>query len=226
MQTKVFNAYRISHENGTIEDINALNLVQALENMELPETESPVVQTFLVKKGIRTLVADEPTEVLFNAVVAENGGGSIATPATGRIHVGDMVQMKAIPARNYEFVSWKLNGIEISREAVLNLTMPELPEGIDTAIFTATFRLADVSWTTEVEPAEASTAGCIAFPTSGVSEANAETEFLAVAKEGFVFDHWEVNGESLSTNELLQTTVAPLAEGETVRVYKAVFREE
>jgi hypothetical protein len=50
MQTKVFNAYRISHENGTIEDINALNLVQALENMEIPETESPVVQTFLVKK--------------------------------------------------------------------------------------------------------------------------------------------------------------------------------
>lgn len=226
MQTKVFNAYRISHENGTIEDINALNLVQALENMEIPETESPVVQTFLVKKGIRTLVADEPTEVLFNAVVAENGGGSIATPATGRIHVGDMVQMKAIPARNYEFVSWKLNGIEISREAVLNLTMPELPEGIDTAVFTATFRLADVSWTTEVEPAEASTAGCIAFPTSGVSEANAETEFLAVAKEGFEFDHWEVNGESLSTNELLQATVAPLAEGETARIYKAVFRTE
>ena len=226
MQTKIFNAYRISHENGTIEDINALDLVQALENMEIPETESSVVQTFLVKKGIRTLVADEPTEVLFNAVVAENGGGSIATPATGRIHVGDMVQMKAIPARNYEFVSWKLNGIEISREAVLNLTMPELPEGIDTAIFTATFRLVDISWTTEVEPAEASTAGCIAFPTSGVSEANAETEFLAVAKEGFEFDHWEVNGESLSTNELLQATVAPLTEGETARVYKAVFRTE
>lgn len=226
MQTKIFNAYRISHENGTIEDINALNLVQALENMEIPETESPVVQTFLVKKGIRTLVADEPTEVLFNAVVAENGGGSIATPATGRIHVGDMVQMKAIPTRNYEFVSWKLNGIEISREATLNLTMPELPAGIDTAVFTATFRLADVSWTTAVEPAEASTAGCIAFPTSGVSEANASAEFLAVAKEGFAFSHWEVNGETISDNELLQAMVTPLAEGETARIYKAVFRAE
>ena len=104
--------------------------------------------------------------------------------------------------------------------------MPALASGIDTAVFIATFRLAPVVWTTAVEPAGASTAGCIAFPTSGSSEANAETEFLAVAKGRFTFDHWEVNGESVSTNELLQTTVTPLAEGESARVYKAVFRAE
>ena len=226
MQAKVFNAYRISHENGSIEDINALNLVQALENMETPETESSVTQTFLVKKNIRTLVADEPAEILFTAIVAENGGGSIATPATGKIHVGDMIQLKAIPARNYEFVSWKLNGEVISTEATLNYTIPELSSGIDTAVFTATFKLSAVSWTTAVEPADASTAGCIAFPTSGETEANADAEFLAVAKDGFTFDHWEVNGESVSTNELLQTTVTPLAEGESTRVYTAVFVAE
>jgi hypothetical protein len=226
MQTKIFNAYRITHENGSIEDINALDLVQALENMEIPETESPVIQTFLIKKGIRTLIEDDPTEILFNAVVAENGGGSIATPATGRIHVGDMVQLKAIPARNYEFVSWTLNGKEISKEATINLVMPELVSGADTAVFTATFHLADISWTTSVEPAEASTAGCIAFPTAGISEANTESEFLAVPKEGFIFSHWEVNGTSVSENELLQTTVTPLAEGETARIYKAVFTTE
>ena len=224
MQTKVFNAYRITHENGSIEDINALDLVQALENMETTETESPVTQTFLVKKGIRTLVEDEKTEILFSAIVAENGGGSIATPASGKIHVGDMVQLKAIPARNYEFVSWKLNDVKISEEAVVNLTTLELLAGIDTAVFTATFKLADVAWPTALEPSGASTAGCIAFPTSGSTEANAETEFLAVAKEGFTFDHWEVNGESVSTNELLQTAVTPLAESESARVYKAVFR--
>lgn len=224
MQTKVFNAYRITHENGSVEDINALDLVQALENMETPETESSVTQTFLVKKGIRTLVEDEPTEILFNAVVAENGGGSIATPATGKIHVGDMVQLRAIPARNYEFVSWKLNNVEISTQETINLVMPALQSGLDTAVFMATFRLADVTWNTTVEPAEASGAGCIAFPTSGVTEANTENEFLAVAKEGFTFDHWEVNGQSVSDNELLQTTVTPLAEGESTRIYKAVFR--
>lgn len=224
MQTKIYNAYKITHKNGSVEDINALDLVQALENMEIPDTESKVLQAFLVKENVRTLVEDEKTEILFSAIVAENGGGSIATPSSGKIHVGDMVQLKAIPARNYEFVSWKLNDVKISEEAVVNLTMPELSAGIDTAVFTATFKLADVAWTTAVEPSGASTAGCIAFPTSGSTEANTETEFLAVAKEGFTFDHWEVNGESVSTNELLQTTVTPLAEGESARVYKAVFR--
>lgn len=224
MQTKIYNAYRITHKNGSVEDINALDLIQALENMEIPDTESKVLQSFLVKENVRTLVEDEKAEIIFSAIVAENGGGSIATPASGKIHVGDILQFKAIPARNYEFVNWKLNGVEISKEAMVNLVMPELASGVDTAVFTATFRMADVAWTTSVEPAEASTAGCIAFPTSGTSEANAEAEFLAVTKEGFAFDHWEVNGESVSTNELLQTAVTPLAEGESARVYKAVFR--
>lgn len=224
MQTKIFNAYRITHKNGVVEDINALNLVQALENMDTAETESPVLQTFLIKEGVRTLVEDEKVEIIFSAIVAENGGGSIATPASGKIHVGDMVQLKAIPARNYEFVSWKLNGITISEEATINMVMPELKSGADTAVFTATFRLSDVSWTTTVAGEGASAGGCIAFPTSGTTRADGDAEFLAVAKDGFVFDHWEVNGESVSTNELLQTTVVPLAEGETARVYKAVFR--
>ena len=114
MQTKIYNAYRITHKNGSVEDINALDLIQALENMEIPDTESKVLQAFLVKENVRTLVEDEKTEILFSAIVAENGGGSIATPASGRIHVGDMVQLKAIPARNYEFVSWKLNDVKIS----------------------------------------------------------------------------------------------------------------
>ena len=224
MQSKNYNAYRITHKDGSIEDINAVDLIQALENMDVQEMESKVIQAFLVKENVRTLVEDEKTEIFFSTIVAENGGGSIATPASGRIHVGDMIQLKAIPARNYEFVSWKLNDVKISEEAVVNLLMPELSAGVDTAVFTATFKLADVAWTTAIEPSEASTAGCIAFPTSGSAEANTETEFLAVAKEGFIFDHWEVNGESVSTNELLQTTVTPLAESESARVYKAVFR--
>lgn len=224
MQTKVFNAYRLTHKNGNVEDINALDLVQALENMDTPETESPVLQAFLVKEGVRTLVEDEPTEVLFSAVVAENGGGSIATPAAGKVHVGDMIQLKAIPARNYEFVSWKMNSVCVSKEETVNYILPALPAGIDTAVFTATFRLAPISWTTTVQDAAASAAGCIAFPTTGNTEADEQTEFLAVAKGDFEFDHWESNGKELSTNELLQTTVTPLAEGETTRVYTAVFK--
>ena len=223
MTTKIYNAYRLTHKNGIVEDVNALDLVQALENMEIPETESRVLQAFLVKEGVRTLMEDEPKEIIFSAIVAEGGTGSIATPASGKIHAGDMIQLKAIPARNYAFVSWSLNGTVISNEATLNFIMPELKGGLDTAVFTATFALAPVEWTTSVTPSEASGAGALAFPLSGVSVANSTLSLIAVEAEGYTFDHWERNGETLSTNKILNTEVTPLAEGEKTCTYVAVF---
>lgn len=222
MQTKVFNAYRITHKNGSIEDINAFDLVQALENMETPDTESRVTQAYLVKENIRTLVEDEPDEIIFSAIVAEGGTGSIATPASGKIHVGDKIALKAIPARTFTFVNWKLNGEVISEEADLVFTMPKL-ENLDTAVFVATFRLADVSWTANVLPNEASAAGSIAFPAHGTTEANKELELLAVPSEGYTFNHWERNGVNISDSKLLKTEVTPLSEKEEVAVYTAVF---
>lgn len=225
MQTKTYNAYRITHKNGKIEDINALDLIQALENMKIPETESKVLQAFLDKEGVRTLIEDEPREITFSAVVAEGGTGSIATPASGKIHEGDMIQLKAVPSRNYTFVSWSLNGVVISNEATLDFIMPELEGGLDTAIFTATFALAPVEWTTSVTPEGATSAGAFAFPLSGVSVANSSLSLLAEEAEGYTFDHWERNGETLSTNKILTTTVTPLAEGEITCTYVAVFTE-
>ena len=222
MQTKVFNAYRITHKNGSIEDINAFDLVQALENMETPDTESRVTQAYLVKENIRTLVEDEPDEIIFSAIVAEGGTGSIATPASGKIHVGDKIALKAIPARTFTFVNWKFNGEVISEEADLVFTMPKL-ENLDTAVFIATFRLADVSWTANVLPNEASVAGSIAFPAHGTTAANKELELLAVPSEGYTFDHWERNGVNISDSKLLKTEVTPLSEKEESAVYTAIF---
>lgn len=222
MQTKVFNAYRITHKNGSVEDINALDLIQALENMETPDTESKVLQAFLVKENVRTLVEDEKSEIIFSAVVAEGGTGSIATPVSGKIHSGDQIALKAIPARTYSFMNWKLNGEIISDEADLLFTMPDLGS-LDTAVFTATFRLSDVEWTTAVSPDGAGSAGAIAFPTHGKTEASGELELLAVAAEGYTFDHWERNGVNISDNKLLQAEASPLAEGEVSAVYTAVF---
>ena len=222
MQTKVFNAYRITHKNGSVEDINALDLVQALENMETPDTESKVIQAFLVKENVRTLVEDEPAEIIFSAIVAEGGTGSIATPASGKVHVGDKIALKAIPARTFTFVNWKLNGEVISEEADLVFTMPKL-ENLDTAVFVATFRLADVSWTSNVLPNEAIVAGSIAFPAHGTTEANKELVLLAVPSEGYTFNHWERNGVNISDSRLLKTEVTPLSETEESAVYTAVF---
>ena len=223
MQAKTYSAYRITHKNGTIEDINALDMVQALENMETSETESRALQAFLIKENVRTLIDDAPADIAFTAVVANGGEGSIATPHQGNVHVGDQITLEAIPARNYMFVSWQMNGTAIGTTAQLLYTLPPLGEGITSAVFTATFALAPVAWASEVSPAEASTAGCLAFPPSGTVEANGAVPLIAVEATGYTFSHWERNGASIGTNRILSATATPLAEGEDACVYTAFF---
>ena len=114
MQTKLYNSYRITHKSGSVEEINAENLIEALQNSAIKEEFDPVLQTYMTADQITTLVADMPGEVPFTAVVSEGSGGSIATPASGTVHVGDQLALKAIPARNYVFVNWKMNDQVIS----------------------------------------------------------------------------------------------------------------
>lgn len=224
MQTKSYNTYKITHKNGSVERINAENLVEALQNMEISEEYSPVLQTYMEEENLRTLVADIPAEVPFTSVVNEGGGGSIATPLSGTVHVGDQLAFKAIPARNYVFVNWKLNDKVISEEASFVLTMPEL-NGEASAVFKATFEPAPVEWTTAVSPAEATGDGAVSFPASGVTPAQGTVSAIAVDSEHYTFDHWERNGVSVGTNKILSATADEPAEGETSVVYTAVFTE-
>lgn len=225
MQFKYYNSYRITHKNGEVEEVNAENLVQALENASIPESTSKVIQTYMTKENIRTLVQDEPTEVMFTSVVADALSGAIATPSSGKIHVGDELAFKAIPARNYSFVSWKRNNVVISTDASFVYTMEALGEGEDTAVFTATFELAPVEWTSEVSPAEATGVGCVAFPEEGTTEANEELQLIAVEAGTYTFSHWERNGVQVGTNKILTVEATPLAEGEDEAVYVAVFNQ-
>ena len=225
MQTKLLNAYRITHKNGSVENINAENLVEALNNMEIDESYSPVLQTYMTEEGIRTLVADLPEVVPFTAVVNDEAGGSIATPVSGNVHAGDQLSFKAIPARNYVFKNWKLNDKVISEDADFVFTFPEL-NGEASAVFKATFELAPVTWTTEVYPPEATGDGAVTFPASGVTPASGTVSAIAVDSEHYTFDHWERNGVSVGTNKILSAEAEEPAEGETSVIYKAVFTEE
>lgn len=128
MQTKMLNAYRITHKDGSVEEINAENLVEALNNMEIAESFSPVLQTFMSQEGVRTLVADMPNEVPFSSVVNESAGGSIATPLSGVVHVGDKISFKAVPARNYVFKNWKMNDVVVSENAEFVMTFLSFTE--------------------------------------------------------------------------------------------------
>ena len=224
MQTKLYNSYRITHKSGSVEEINAENLIEALKNTGIEESFDPVLQTYMTAEKIKTLVADMPEEIPFTAVVSEGAGGSIATPVSGTVHAGDKVALKAVPARNYVFVNWKMNDQIISDSEDLLYTFPEL-HGEASAVFKATFRLADVQWTTAVSPAEATGDGAVAFPPSGTTPANGEASAIAVDSEHYTFDHWERNGETVGTNKILTAECTPLAEGETSAVYTAVFVE-
>ena len=224
MQTKLYNSYRITHKSGSTEEINAENLIEALKNSGIKEEVDPVYQTLMTANGIRTLVSDMPSEVPFTAVVAEGSGGSIATPRSGTIHVGDQITLEAVPSRNYVFLNWKLDGNIISTEASLLFTMPEL-NGEASAIFTATFAKAPVNWTTAVSPAEATGDGAVTFPASGVTPAEGTVSAIAVDSENYKFDHWERNGESVGTNKILSAEAFEPAEGETSVIYTAVFTE-
>lgn len=224
MQSKLYNSYRITHKSGAVEEINAENLVEALSSMSIKEEFDPVLQTYMQAQGIRTLVNDLPEEVPFTAVVNEEAGGSIATPVSGTVHAGDQLAFKAIPARNYIFVEWRMNGKAISTEAEFVYTFPSLA-GEASAVFTAVFAPSPLAWTTEVEPASATSAGVMTFPPSGVSPANGKVSAVAIEATGFTFDHWERNGVSVGDNKVLDVDVVPLAEGEASAVYKAVFTE-
>lgn len=224
MQTKLLNAYRITHKDGSVENINAENLVEALNNMEIAESFSPVLQTYMVEEGIRTLVADMPSEVPFTSVVNDTAGGSIATPLSGKVHVGDQISFKAVPARNYVFKNWKLNDVVVSEEASFIMTFPEL-HGEASAVFKATFEPAPVEWTTAVSPAEATGDGAVTFPASGVTPADGTVSAIAVDSEHYTFDHWERNGVSVGTNKILSAEAEEPAEGETEVIYTAVFTE-
>ena len=223
MQYKNLSTFKITHENGMAEYLNALNAEEAVSNVD--ETLSPIVSLLRTAKNVRTLVDELPRTVTFTSVIS-GGTGSIATPASGTIHVGDQITLQAVPAENYEFVEWQMDGVKIGDNSSMLFEIPELEEGAESVVFTAVVKLADVAWTSTVSPEGASSAGCVAFPESGSIEANGTLGLIAVEAEGYTFDHWERNGTSIGTNKILETTVTPLAEGEASCVYTAVFTAE
>lgn len=225
MQTRLYNSYRITHKSGSVEEINAENLVEALKNTGIKEELDPVLQTLMTAENIRTLVTDAPEEIPFTAVVNEGAGGSIATPVSGTVHAGDQLAFKAVPARNYVFVNWKMNGQIVSTDASFVYTFVEL-NGEASAVFTATFAKAPVNWTTAVSPAEATSDGAMTFPASGTTPAEGTVSAIAVNSEHYTFDHWERNGVNVGDNKVLSAEATAPAEGETSVVYTAVFTNE
>lgn len=225
MQIKYLNSYRITHENGVAETVNSETLIDALENLTVSEDTSLVLKVFMEKTGIKTLSDDEVSSVPFTSIVTD-AGGSIASPASGTIHVGDTLAFLAIPDDNYAFVKWAKNGETISTEASFVYTMEALPDDDSSFIFEAVFELKDLAWVTAVSPEEATSAGCMTFPASGSTEIGSDASMIAITADGYTFDHWERDGESIGSTKQLDIAVEALGSDETACIYTAVFVAE
>ena len=223
MQTKKLNSYKITYKNGEVKNINASCMIEALASEG--KKPFPAIQVFMTQEEVDTAIGCLPDEIIFTSVVADNGGGSIATPASGKVHAGDTLAFRAIPDKGYNFVSWSRDGTILSTEESFVYEMETLHEGETSAVFTATFKKSPVSWTSTVSPEEATGEGCVAFPAGGVTEDGENVSLIAVAKGSYTFVRWERNGVELGTNEILETTASQLEDGEESVVYTAVFTE-
>lgn len=123
----------------------------------------------------------------------------------------------------------KINALSLN-QALANLSVPESEslitqvtleaQGIKTILDDA-----PTNWRTAVSPVEAGTAtpACFTFPASGTTEIGNTASMVAVAKGDYHFDHWEVGGISVGTEEILNYTMTAPAEGATEIIFTAVF---
>lgn len=227
MVTRDLNTYRLTFKDGTTQRINATGLIQAIENAEKDDKEVPIVQTFMVAEKVATVMEAPPKEVLFTSLVQGEAGGSIATPASGQIHVGDTITLRAIADTGWAFVEWKRKDHVIGTEETLLYKMKSLHEDEDTCVFTAVFRQVERKCFTSVRPAKATGDGCMAFPAELSVLPEQEVSAVAVTNGDWKFSHWErVNAdlthEEVGTHIVLAT---PATEAMT-QEYVAVFTKD
>ena len=228
MASKMYSQYKFLHLNGQEEKINALSLNQALENLSIPESESLVTQVTLEAQGIKTILDDAPVNWQTTVLPAEAGTANCFTfPASGTTEIGNEASMVAVAKGNYHFDHWDVGGTNVGTEETLNYTMTALEESETERIFTAVFALnvAPTNWKTAVSPDGAGTANCFTFPASGTTDIGSTASMVAVAKGNYHFDHWDVGGTNVGTDETLNYTMTAPAEGATEITFTAVFAE-
>lgn len=228
MSSKMYSQYKFLHLNGQEEKINALSLSQALANLSVPESESLVTQVSLEAQGIKTILDDAP--INWQTVVSPVDAGTanpacFTFPSSGTTEIGNEASMVAVAKGNYHFDHWDVGGQNVGTEETLKYTMTALAEDETEKIFKAVFaeNNAPTNWKTAVSPDGAGTANCFTFPASGTTDIGSTASMVAVAKGDYHFDHWDVGGTNVGTEETLNYTMTAPAEGTTEITFTAVF---
>ena len=145
--------------------------------------------------------------------------GNIASGFT--LTEGASVTFTAEPDTGYEVEQWSVNGTPVSGETASTYTYTAGSAG---AVITVAFRPVEytVSWT-----AEHGTVTADGYSGSAASiRGGTQVTFTAAPHNGYVFDHWTIDGETL-TNETatLRWTVPTGQEATMAYAIEAVFTE-
>lgn len=123
-------------------------------------------------------------------------GGTVA-PATGKVAYDSEVTLKAVSAEGYDFTGWKRGDEAMSDKASFDYVMTSDEEF--TALFTIKHFNVDIVYD--------ASQGIVENAASGIYDYGTVLEMRAVPSDGYKFDGWIVDNDTLSTDASYNITV-------------------
>ena len=150
--------------------------------------------TFVVTHS-ETYVAEFGGRVSFVASADSPEKGSV-TPSGGYMYYMEDVSIDAKANDGYVFDHWVINGERSDYiYGSITITLTEYTEVV--AVFSVEQCDVDVEYDSSM--------GSLTGVNSGVFEYGEDVHIQAVAKPGYSFDHWEINGQSYLSSEMTYT---------------------
>lgn len=146
------------------------------------------------KSASWTQYADGTVALLVKAQPAE--GGTVS-PTSGRVEYGSEVELKATPAEGYDFAGWQRGGEAFASEPSFAHVMSADEE------FTALFALKHFNVEILYDPAF----GTVRNAATGIYGYGTVLEMDAVPNEGYKFDGWMADPDTLSVAPAYRLTV-------------------
>lgn len=158
-----------------------------------PTTDNPYIQPFCwLQNFLFVLLRIKPARQTLT-ILAEPAEGGSTTPEPGvyKYTTGESITITATPAEEFEFDYWELDGVRISEERTITITMEK------SHTLVAHFRpLPKYTLTIVVYPSEGGTTS----PPAGIHKivAGKSITVTVSAAPGYRFKHWVLDGEVVS----------------------------
>lgn len=138
------------------------------------------------------------------SVTIQASPNGVTTPTAGTYTYteGTSVAFTALPNTGYQFDHWTVNGVTVATNPMVRIVNSDL------SIIPFFTVIPPVTYLVTVQSASNGTT----IPAAGTYTYNSGTSvtFTATASMGYQFDHWTVNGTSVTTNPMVRTITSDL----------------